>query len=141
MRTVRWAVLLWIAGAVLAACAPSGAGGGLPARISPQEAQAMLDGEDNVVLLDVRTEAEWLADGYAPQAILIPLDELDARLGELDRAATILVICRSGNRSQQGAQLLRERGFARVAEVEGGMRNWAAQGLEVACELASCTFQ
>jgi rhodanese-related sulfurtransferase len=141
MRVARWMLLILLVTLALAACAPGGSDESLAAFVSPQEAQAMLDGDENVVLLDVRTEGEWVNDGHAPEAVLIPLDELEGRVDELDSEATILVICRSGNRSQVGAQILRDQGFAWVSEVEGGMRNWSAQGQEVACEVASCTFQ
>lgn len=129
MRVSRWALMLLVL-LIAAACTP--AGGALPSVVSPREAQTRLESQENVVLLDVRTPQEWVTDGHAPQAVLIPLDELQARAtAELDEAATILVICRSGNRSRPAADLLRQMGFSHVAEVEGGMRNWAAQGLEV----------
>ncbi len=129
MRLSRWVLMLLV---LLIAAACTSAGNALPSLVSPREAQTRLESQENVILLDVRTPQEWATDGHAPQAVLIPLDELQARAAaELDESATILVICRSGNRSRPAADLLRQMGFSRVAEVEGGMRNWAAQGLEV----------
>ncbi len=113
----------------VASCAPAAA----EARtvITPQEAQSRLQNDGHAVLLDVRTPQEWQNDGHAPGAILIPGTELAARLNELNRDDAIMVICRSGNRSQAAAALLRQSGFRNVVEVDGGMRRWAADGLPV----------
>lgn len=142
MRTVRWffpALLMLIA--VAAGCgsaAPQSTD--LPRLISPQDAAARLAADEHTVLLDVRTPEEWANDGRSPDAILIPLQELETRVNELDKNDTIIVICRSGNRSQPAAEFLRQRGFSRVTEVEGGMRAWASQGLPIACDVATCAL-
>lgn len=136
MRRTRWLILalLLIAPALLAACG----GEPLPALITPLEAQSRLASGDHVVLLDVRTQQEWAEDGRSPDATFIPLEELGARLDELNRDDTIIVVCRSGNRSQQAASFLRDHGFAHITEIEGGMRRWASAGLPLECDLTVC---
>ncbi|HWQ84499.1 MAG TPA: rhodanese-like domain-containing protein, partial [Anaerolineales bacterium] len=80
-----------------------------------------------VFLLDVRTPEEW-TEVHIPNTTLIPLDELQARLSELPQNAEIVVVCRSGNRSQQGRDILREAGFEQVSSMAGGIREWSSQG-------------
>lgn len=143
-RTMRWMVLgLLVVVAVVAGCAPAPVAveeaEPVPALISPQDASSMLD-DENVVLLDVRTQQEWDIDGHAAEALLMPLDQLGQRYSELDKDDTIIVVCRSGNRSQTASQFLRDQGFTRVTEVEAGMRNWVAQGLPVECAVQTCAL-
>ncbi|MEG3627885.1 rhodanese-like domain-containing protein [Streptomyces poriticola] len=91
-------------------------------------------GGGDAVLLDVREEPEWRA-GHAPDAVHVPLSALAAG-GGLPRAAQdrpLVVICRSGRRSQQAARLLTARG-ADAVDVEGGMNAWAAAGHPVVVE-------
>jgi rhodanese-related sulfurtransferase len=87
-------------------------------------AQLLASGE--VVALDVREPAEWAA-ARIPGALHIPIGELAQRAGELSREATIVAVCRSGNRSGLVVHGLRQAGFR--ANLEGGMREWARVGL------------
>lgn len=80
-----------------------------------------------VLLLDVRENDEWEA-GHAPQATHRPLGELDPAAPPDDRP--VVVVCRSGNRSGQAAQLLLAAGRD-ARNLTGGMRRWAACGLPV----------
>lgn len=80
-------------------------------------------------LIDVREQYEW-AVSHAPDAHLIPLGELEARLSELPRDREILVICQSGLRSELAVQFLRRCGFD-AATVLGGMLAWSAAGGEI----------
>jgi rhodanese-related sulfurtransferase len=95
-------------------------------QVEPDDAHAMLD--EGAALLDVREQNEWDA-GHAPDAQFIPLGELTARVGELPRDRRIVVICRSGARSDRAAQFLAEQGFDAV-NVSGGMRAWVAGGYD-----------
>ncbi|MBO4258202.1 rhodanese-like domain-containing protein [Streptomyces griseorubiginosus] len=99
-------------------------------RVSVQEAAART-GDGDAVLLDVRESHEWQA-GHAPGAMHLPLSALAAGAGLPARAQArpLVVICRSGNRSRQAAELLAARG-ADAVDVIGGMRDWAAAGLPV----------
>jgi rhodanese-related sulfurtransferase len=78
--------------------------------------------------LDVRTQEEW-NEFHAPDATLIPLDELPSRLDELPRDRQIVVVCRSGNRSQQGRDILLNAGFTQVTSMAGGVKDWRAAKL------------
>lgn len=103
----------------------SAAAGSLPLEVDVQQAYQMV--EDGAFLLDVRTPEEW-DEYHAPQATLIPLDELPNRLDEIPRDRDIVVICRSGNRSQVGRDILLDAGFERVTSSSGGMKAWASAG-------------
>lgn len=73
-----------------------------------------------VVILDVRETAEF-AFKHIPNAVSIPLGELDQRLNELNRQDFIYVICRTGTRSDMAAQKLAASGFTSVLNVVPGM--------------------
>ena len=78
------------------------------------------------VLLDVRESWEWLVSSLESHgALLIPLGELEARMGEVPRDRPIVVYCRSGERSLTAARSLAEAGFEDVANLAGGMLAWA----------------
>ncbi len=85
--------------------------------------------EAGAVLLDVREPAEWDA-GHAADAIWIPMGELGGRHTELPADATVVVICRSGNRSGTVTQALVQAGYD-ARNVAGGMQAWAAAGFEI----------
>ncbi|HIF29484.1 MAG TPA: rhodanese-like domain-containing protein [Candidatus Marinimicrobia bacterium] len=82
--------------------------------------------DENTFVLDVRTEAEFYGPlGHIEGAMLIPIDELSSRISELDdvKNENIYVVCRSGNRSNVGKNLLRENSFHAI-NVDGGMLAW-----------------
>ena len=82
----------------------------------------------DVQVVDVREPEEFDgALGHVAGAKLLPLGELVARAGELDKARPVVVVCRSGARSAQATVLLRNQGFSRVANLAGGMLRWRAQ--------------
>ncbi|MBS3932841.1 MAG: rhodanese-like domain-containing protein [Truepera sp.] len=86
-------------------------------------------GESRLVL-DVREPWEFAA-GHVPGAILIPLGQLAARVGEFPQDKPLYVICRSGNRSVTASQILVAAGKRDVRNVEGGMIAWQGAGLPV----------
>jgi len=82
--------------------------------------------DNNTVVLDVRTEEEFHGPlGHIKGAILIPIDELSARVNELNEVKNkdIYVVCRSGNRSNFGKDILRENNFNAI-NIDGGMLAW-----------------
>lgn len=83
----------------------------------------------NPVILDVRTPNEFRA-GYIKGAILIPLQQLESRLKEIDahKNRDILIYCRSGNRSVVAAQILINNGFAKVHHLRQGILDWQKSG-------------
>lgn len=86
----------------------------------------------DAVILDVREDNEWSA-GHATGASHIPLGQLEGRLAEVPKASPLYVICRSGGRSMQAANLLAEKGHE-VTNVTGGTQAWAQAGKPMSSE-------
>ncbi len=78
----------------------------------------------NFQLLDVREPFE-LSVAALPNALHIPLRDIPARLHELDPQAEIIVFCHYGVRSETAAQFLRNSGFTRVNNLQGGIDAYA----------------
>jgi len=83
----------------------------------------------DVTLIDVRNPDEY-AQGHIPGAHLIPLPELTERLAEVPSGRQVHVVCQSGGRSAQGAELLVQHGISAVS-VAGGTKGWIASGRQV----------
>tara|TARA_Y100000994_G_scaffold236364_1_gene226905 strand:+ start:450 stop:746 length:297 start_codon:yes stop_codon:yes gene_type:complete len=84
--------------------------------------------DNKTVVLDVRTEEEYYGPlGHINGSILIPINELEDRLDELNdyKNNTIYVVCRSGNRSGLGKDILNKNNFTAI-NVDGGMLGWKA---------------
>ena len=77
-------------------------------------------------VIDVRNPDEY-AEGHIPGARLIPLPELGDRLAEVPTDRPVHLVCQSGGRSAQGAELLTAAGLDAVS-VTGGTRGWIASG-------------
>ena len=102
--------------------------GALPAEISSAQAAQMQS--EGAFILDVRQPDEW-EEGHIEGATLIPLDQLENRLNEIPKDSKVVVVCRSGNRSAQGRDLLLLNGFTQVTSMAGGMNAWLSAGLPV----------
>jgi rhodanese-related sulfurtransferase len=81
-------------------------------------------------IVDVR-DADELAEGVIPGARHIPLGQLRDRLGELERSAPVIAVCRSGRRSAAAADQLTAAGFTAYT-MTGGMVDWQSAGLPTA---------
>ncbi len=77
-------------------------------------------------VIDVREPDEY-AEGHVPGAASIPLATVADRSGQVPSSGEVLVICKSGGRSRQGAELLRTQGIDAV-NVAGGTMAWIAAG-------------
>jgi rhodanese-related sulfurtransferase len=104
---------------ILAACGISSEG---YRNISSDEAKKLIDNKE-VVVLDVRTPEEY-QDGHIPNALLVPLQELENKLNDLDKTEPYLVVCRSGNRSTQASEILTSNSFTNIYNMTGGMNSW-----------------
>ncbi len=96
-----------------------------PTRMSPQELRGRLDTAGAPLVLDVR-EPEELALARFPGAVEIPMSQIVSRVDELGRDAEIVVLCHHGVRSAQVAAFLADQGFARVANLVGGIDAWSS---------------
>lgn len=79
--------------------------------------------QDNLVLLDVRQESEYVA-AHLPGATLLPLGELDQKYHQIDPSKTIIVYCAVGGRSRVGAQMLSAKGYEHLYNLNGGINSW-----------------
>jgi len=92
--------------------------------IDPTEVKSKLDRGDSFFLLDVREPHEFQI-ARIPGSKLIPLGELPKHLSELDRNAEIVAHCKSGGRSQQAVDLMKQNGFKNVRNMTGGITAWS----------------
>ena len=98
----------------------------------PQPAPAVTADEamrrigQDAVLIDVREQVEWDA-GHAPQAIHAPMSQLGLLAARLPREETMIVICRSGRRSDDVTNALNNAGFSAL-NLSGGMQAWQLAG-------------
>ena len=93
-------------------------------QITQEEAKEMMDAQE-VILLDVREQDEY-DSGHIPGAVLLPVGTIDETaaaevIPEMD--STVLVYCRSGNRSKTASAALAELGYTAIYEF-GGINTW-----------------
>ncbi|KKM63034.1 hypothetical protein LCGC14_1515650 [marine sediment metagenome] len=80
---------------------------------------------ESLIILDVRDTKDFNL-GHLYDSILIPINELVTRIGELEdhKTSEIIIYCKSGSRSQQASEILVEYGFTKVYKMEGGILAW-----------------
>jgi len=100
------------------------------ADFSAIEAQEQLSVNKNVVILDIRTPAEFNS-GHVPGAINIDFynKNFENELKRLDKDAQYFVYCRTGNRSSSALKMMHKLGFTRVWHMYKGIVDWAGAGL------------
>lgn len=97
-------------------------------QISVQEFAELQEQEkDHLAVLDVREPGEVEA-GAIGNSIRIPVGQLTARTGELDRSKLVVVHCKGGYRSSIATSILRRAGFREIANLTGGYDAWKAAG-------------
>ena len=101
----------------------------LPLNIDAETLNEIKDNE-NVFVLDVREDSEFY-EAHIPGITHIPMGEISSRLDEIPADKTIVVTCRSGNRSSQVTQYLLEHGFDDVHNLDGGLIDWQGDDLPV----------
>lgn len=93
-------------------------------QISQETAKEMMDSQE-LIILDVREQSEY-DSGHIPGAVLLPVGSIDQDTAAAvipDKDSTVLVYCRSGNRSKTASAALAELGYTAVYEF-GGINTW-----------------
>ncbi len=94
--------------------------------ITVEDLKDKRDRGEALTLVDVREPHEWgISD--LPGSIKIPLGTLPNRFAELPQDAEIVVYCRTGGRSANAVQFLRQRGYSNAFNLDGGINRWAEQ--------------
>ena len=99
--------------------------------ISAEQAYSLMENDDNVTLLDVRTIEEFKSH-HILGANLVPLGELEENLAKLkaDKNKNILVYCQTGRRSISASRILEKNGFTPL-NIEGGLIAMKHVGFEM----------
>lgn len=99
--------------------------------VSAKEAMELIANIDPVIL-DVRSAREYDA-GHIADSILIPVQVLQGRIGELDehKDRTIFIYCRSGNRSTVASRMLNDKGYMKVVNLRHGLNDWRRSGFKL----------
>ncbi len=128
MRKIR--ILGFIAAvALLVAC--NNAGNAEIQMVSPVQVYEAVYGEDSLQLLDVRTEEEYQVSHLKnAQNICVTSDNFREKVASLDKQKPVYVYCKKGGRSAQAARILKEMGFTKVYDLQGGLTSWEDKGLE-----------
>lgn len=99
--------------------------------IDIENVKQKLDTGEDVLLLDVRSAEDYVGEqGHVKESLLIPLEELNTRLSEIEKfqEKMVMIICRTDRRSAKAAQILAKHGFADVHVVKQGMTDWNKAG-------------
>ncbi|MCL5986469.1 MAG: rhodanese-like domain-containing protein [Actinobacteria bacterium] len=105
--------------------------------VTVDEAKRLIDTGNNIFIVDVRTQQEY-DDGHIPGANLIPVDKFEKAVseGKIPPGKTVLIYCRSGNRSKRAADILGKTGYnyvesQSVNNMLGGFSEWQSKGYPV----------
>lgn len=94
-----------------------------PHEMSNADLASAIDAGSDLLVIDVREEHEYQA-AHIPGAMLVPIEEIQSVLDNLDRSTAIAVVCRSGRRSDYACQILAHNGWTNVKNVVPGMSEW-----------------
>jgi rhodanese-related sulfurtransferase len=125
--TKRWLIVATAVSAWLAACSTRTSTEGA---LSPTQAAAWIKEERQLQLIDVRSEPEY-ASGRLAGGKLIPVQEIEDRLSEIDPKLPVLLYCRSGSRSATALKVLHAHGYGEAKHLQGGIIAWRAARLPI----------
>ncbi|MBI6058196.1 rhodanese-like domain-containing protein [Clostridium perfringens] len=93
--------------------------------ISIDESKKLINDGEVTLILDVRNEDEF-AEGHLKNAIQIPVKELKENLSDIEKFKDelVLVYCRSGKRSAEAVDILKENGFKNLVHMKDGISKW-----------------
>jgi rhodanese-related sulfurtransferase len=97
--------------------------------IDPQTVAAIKD-LDDVFVIDVREQWEY-DESHIPGVTLMPMNTIPSRLSEIPTDKTVVLTCRSGNRSGQVFNYLQQQGFTNIHNMQGGIVAWQGAGLPI----------
>ena len=95
--------------------------------VSIEQAKELVEKYPWLLILDVRTMSEFQS-GHIEEAMNIPIDELQTRIGELNKSIEIIVYCGSGHRSSQAIKILVDNGFIGLYNMADGIGSWVQAG-------------
>jgi len=112
---------------LLTACASSG-----DMKADVLSANVGVESMDGVQIIDVRSSDEFKSGCLSgAQNVDVQSTDFTEKISKLDKNSTYLVYCRSGRRSSQAVELMKNAGFTNVKELNGGILNWQEQGNEL----------
>ncbi len=96
--------------------------------VTAKEADELLKG--NALLIDVREPDEVDEQSYdVKNSVNIPLDSIESKINSIPKDQQVILACQRGGRSQKAFNLLKEKGFTNIANLDGGMAAWSDAGL------------
>ncbi|MBI5307511.1 MAG: rhodanese-like domain-containing protein [Planctomycetes bacterium] len=98
--------------------------------VSPKEAKELIGSENEVFLLDVRTKEEY-NESHIKTAQHLPVQELEQNIDKIPKDRKVVVYCASGKRSARACEILKNKGLKALYNIEGGIRQWIADGYPV----------
>jgi len=96
-------------------------------RLATKDLKDRLDAGEDILVLDVRTAADYAGEGgHIPGAQNLPLEEIVQRMNEFEawRDQPLAVVCRTNKKSGKAAEMLRAEGFSQVLLIDDGMVGW-----------------
>ena len=99
--------------------------------VTPEEMQELSELED-IQLVDVRTPEEF-DEGYIANAQNINYNSpfFDAEIAKLDKSKPVIVYCEKGGRSAKCAKKMKEAGFVKIYDLDGGLAKWKYKGFNI----------
>lgn len=99
--------------------------------IKPAQFEKQME-QDRGQVIDVRTPREY-SGGYIANAVNMHLydNDFEQRLDTLDKKKTVYVYCKVGGRSAEAVEIMQQKGFIHIVELEGGMDAWTEAGMPV----------
>lgn len=99
--------------------------------VTPEQVANAVTNEKNIQLLDVRTTDEYTVKHLKnAQNICVTSDDFKEKVAQLDKDKPVYVYCKKGGRSAQSALILKEMGFTKVYDLQGGLDGWEEHGFE-----------